>query len=70
MSRPEVLPCIMNAADEVAVDAFLKGRLRFDEITQVVKKTMDTLTDSAVEGPQDVMRLDRKSRKTAEAFIP
>ena len=70
MSRPTVLPCIMNAADEVAVDAFLKGRLRFDEITQVVKKTMDTLTDSAVEGPQDVMRLDRKSRKTAEAFIP
>jgi 1-deoxy-D-xylulose-5-phosphate reductoisomerase len=70
MSRPEVLPCIMNAADEVAVDAFLKGRLRFDEITQVVKKTMDTLTDSAVEGPQDIMRLDRKSRKTAEAFIP
>jgi len=70
MSRPDVLPCIMNAADEVAVDAFLQGRLRFDEITQVVKKTMDTLADSAVEGPQDVMRLDRKSRKTAEAFIP
>lgn len=70
MSRPEVLPCIMNAADEVAVDAFLQRRLRFDEITQVVKKTMDTLTDSAVEGPQDLMRLDRKSRKTAEAFIP
>jgi 1-deoxy-D-xylulose-5-phosphate reductoisomerase len=70
MSRPTVLPCIMNAADEVAVDAFLKGRLRFDEITQVVKKTMDTLIDSAVEGPQDIMRLDRKSRKTAEAFIP
>ena len=70
MSRPEVLPCIMNAADEVAVYAFLKGRLHFDEITEVVKKTMDTLTDSAVEGPQDVMRLDRKSRKTAEAFIP
>jgi 1-deoxy-D-xylulose-5-phosphate reductoisomerase len=69
MSRPEVLPCIMNAADEVAVEAFLKGRLRFDEITQVVKKTMDTHADSAVEGPQDIMRLDRKSRKTAEAFI-
>ncbi len=70
MSRPDVLPCIMNAADEVAVDAFLQGRLRFHEITQVVKKTMDTLTDSAVEGPQDIMTLDRKSRKTAEAFIP
>ena len=70
MGKPGVLPCIMNAADEVAVDAFLKGRLRFDEITQVVKKTMDTLSDSAVEGPQDIIKLDRKSRETAEAFIP
>ncbi len=70
MSRPGVLPCVMNAADEVAVDAFLKGRLGFDQITCVVKKTMDTLMDSEVEGPQEVMRLDRKSRKTAEALIP
>jgi len=69
MSRPEVLPCIMNAADEVAVGAFLKGGLRFDKITDVVKKTMDTLMDSGVEGPQEIMTLDRKSRKTAEAFI-
>jgi 1-deoxy-D-xylulose-5-phosphate reductoisomerase len=69
MSRPDVLPCIMNAADEVAVDAFLQRRIRFDEITYVVKKTMDTLAESDVEGPAEVMRLDRKSRETAEAFI-
>ncbi len=69
MEKPEVLPCVMNAADEVAVDAFLKGRLGFDRITEIVKKTMDTLMGSEVEGPLEVMKLDRKSRKTAEAFI-
>jgi 1-deoxy-D-xylulose-5-phosphate reductoisomerase len=69
MEKPDVLPCIMNAADEVAVEAFLKGRLRFDEIITVVKKTMDTLSDSEVEDPAEVIRLDRKSRETAEAFI-
>ncbi|HVN72784.1 MAG TPA: 1-deoxy-D-xylulose-5-phosphate reductoisomerase [Desulfomonilia bacterium] len=69
MSRPDVLPCIMNAADEVAVEAFLNRRLRFDEIIAVVKKTMDTLDRSEVQGPQEVIDLDKKSRKTAEAII-
>jgi 1-deoxy-D-xylulose-5-phosphate reductoisomerase len=69
MERPSVLPCIMNAADEVAVAAFLMGRVRFDEIVEVVKKTMDTLGGLEVEGPHEVMGLDRKARQTAEAFI-
>ncbi|MCE5275689.1 MAG: 1-deoxy-D-xylulose-5-phosphate reductoisomerase [Syntrophaceae bacterium] len=69
MDRPETLPCIMNAADEVAIDAFLKGRLRFDGIVEVVKKTMDTLSGSTVDSPEDVMELDRQSRKAAEAIL-
>jgi 1-deoxy-D-xylulose-5-phosphate reductoisomerase len=70
MSSPETLPCIMNAADEVAIDAFLKGRLRFDEIVAVVKKTMDMLSGSTVDSPEEVMELDRQSRITAEALLP
>ena len=69
MDRPETLPCIMNAADEVAIDAFLEGRLRFDGIVEVVKKTMDTLSGSTVDSPEDVMELDRQSRKAAEAIL-
>jgi len=60
----------MNAADEVAIDAFLKGRLRFDEIVAVVKKTMDMLSGSTVDSPEEVMELDRQSRITAEALLP
>jgi 1-deoxy-D-xylulose-5-phosphate reductoisomerase len=69
MSRPEVLPCIMNAADETAIEAFLSGRIGFTRITDVVKKTMDILSGSTVDSPEDVMELDRKARKTAEANI-
>jgi 1-deoxy-D-xylulose-5-phosphate reductoisomerase len=69
MSRPEVLPCIMNAADEIAVDAFLSGRIGFNMIIEVVKKTMDILSDSTVDSPEEVMELDRKSRRIAEANL-
>jgi 1-deoxy-D-xylulose-5-phosphate reductoisomerase len=70
MTRPEALPCIMNAADETAIDAFLAGRLRFDRIIDVVKKTMDTLSHYAVDSPEEIIKLDYLSRKTAEALIP
>jgi 1-deoxy-D-xylulose-5-phosphate reductoisomerase len=60
----------MNAADETAIEAFLAGRLRFDRIIDVVKKTMDTLSHYAVDSPEEIMELDHLSRKTAEALIP
>ena len=69
MSRPEVLPCIMNAADEVAVFAFLEGRIRFDGIVDMVKKTMDMFDTFEVETPEELMGLDRTARKTAEALL-
>jgi 1-deoxy-D-xylulose-5-phosphate reductoisomerase len=34
------MPCVMNAANEVAVDAFLKERIKFTDITRVVSDTM------------------------------
>jgi 1-deoxy-D-xylulose-5-phosphate reductoisomerase len=70
MERPLVLPCVMNASDEVAVGAFLAGRIRFDEIVEVVKKTMDRLDTFAVETPEDLTALDTNARKTAEALLP
>ena len=34
------LPAVMNAANEVAVDAFCEGRIRYDQITATVAQTM------------------------------
>lgn len=69
MEKPGVLPCVMNAADEVAVHAFLDGRIRFDQIVAVMKKTMDMFDTFAVETPEELMVLDKNARKTAEALL-
>lgn len=69
MDKPETLPCVMNAADEVAVGAFLAGRIRFDEIVEVVKKTMDMLATFRVETPEELIELDKNARKTAGALL-
>jgi len=70
MEQPRTLPCVMNAADETAVDSFLKRRIRFDEIVEIVEKTMDRLAGSKVSSPEDLVELDRESRNIAENMIP
>jgi len=35
------LPCVMNAANELAVYAFLRNRIGFLEITDIIEKTME-----------------------------
>lgn len=36
------MPCILNAANEIAVDAFLKGRIRFTDMPRLARATMDS----------------------------
>ena len=70
MEKPGTLPCIMNAADEIATCAFMNGRIRFDQIVDLVEKTMDRLSDSTVKNPDELTRLDKKSRRIAESILP
>jgi 1-deoxy-D-xylulose-5-phosphate reductoisomerase len=44
LERGGNLPCIMNAANEVAVYAFLHNRISFLEMTDVIEKTMELVT--------------------------
>jgi len=60
---------ILNAANEMAVQAFLDRRIRFDQIYQV---NAQTLADVAVREPsnlQDLLELDRKGREQAQTVI-
>jgi len=70
LSRPETAPCIMNAADEVAIKAFLDRRIPFNRITDLVEKTLETLWDDHIAGPEDLLDLDRKARGITEGLIP
>jgi len=69
MSMPDTMPCIMNAADEIAVDAFLNKKLRFDQIIPLVKRVMDRLSKATITGPTDLLELDKQARHIARTFI-
>ena len=62
-------PAVLNAADEVAVAAFLDGRLGFLGIAEVVSATLDTADWRALETVEDVIAADREGREIAATFI-
>jgi 1-deoxy-D-xylulose-5-phosphate reductoisomerase len=56
------LPVVLNAANEVAVDAFLEGRIRFTDIARAVEGTMYGSEASAVNSLEDIMAADHLAR--------
>ncbi len=63
------MPCVLNASNEVAVNAFLQGRIGFNGISSVVRKTIDSHKSSPVATLEDIMEADRWSRESAEKCI-
>jgi 1-deoxy-D-xylulose-5-phosphate reductoisomerase len=62
-------PAVLNAANEVAVEAFLGGRARFDEIPQIIEAVLQQETVSAVTDLECVMQADRHARGLASAWL-
>ena len=62
-------PAVLNAADEVAVAAFLDGRLGFLGIAEVVSATLETSDWRTLETVDDVITADRDGREIAASFI-
>jgi 1-deoxy-D-xylulose-5-phosphate reductoisomerase len=63
------MPCVLNASNEVAVNAFLEGRIGFNGISTVVRKTVDSHKAGPAATLEDVMDADRWSRETAEKCV-
>ncbi len=60
-------PAVLNAADEIAVQAFLEGRIGFTSIPEVVARTLDALDHRRVATVEEVMAVDREARAVARA---
>ena len=60
---------ILNAANEVAVQGFLDGRLGFLDIAAVVEQTLDKIPSRALGGLEDVWEIDREARQAANEFF-
>ena len=65
----KTLPAVLNAANEVAVEAFLQNRLSFIKIPQIIEKTMEhhgVITDPTL---NDILEADQWARKQAGDLI-
>lgn len=62
-------PAVLNAANEVAVAAFLDRRIRFDQIHQVNLATLDAVTTSSPESLEQLLALDTRAREAAHATV-
>ncbi|MBS3961859.1 MAG: 1-deoxy-D-xylulose-5-phosphate reductoisomerase [Sandarakinorhabdus sp.] len=62
-------PCVLNAANEVAVAAFLAGRIGFLDIAAVVADTLDALPAACPETLEGVAAFDAEARATTLQFV-
>jgi 1-deoxy-D-xylulose-5-phosphate reductoisomerase len=62
-------PCVLNAANEVAVHAFLQGRLRFLEIAEVIERTLDLVEVEQVRAFESLYEADRRAREVAGELV-
>jgi 1-deoxy-D-xylulose-5-phosphate reductoisomerase len=59
------LPAVLNAANEVAVDAFCAGRINFPQITETVARTMDAHKVSEHPTLKEILEADAWAREQA-----
>lgn len=64
--RGDPYPCIMNAANEVAVGEFMRGHISFPDIYNVTKETLDAEAPSLPQNVDDIVKIHETSVKAAQ----
>ncbi len=64
-----IMPTVLNAANEVAVDAFLKEKTGFLDIADIVEKTINRYTNYQNPTIEDLLLTDKEAREIAKTFI-
>ncbi len=62
-------PCVLNAADEVAVEAFLGARIPFTGIPEVIDRTLEAIPGGPVRHFEDLFAVDEAARQHARGLI-
>jgi 1-deoxy-D-xylulose-5-phosphate reductoisomerase len=62
-------PCVLNAADEVAVEAFLAERIPFTGIPEVIDHTLEAIPGAPVRSFEDLFEADAAAREHARGLI-
>jgi 1-deoxy-D-xylulose-5-phosphate reductoisomerase len=69
MESGESMPAVLNAANEVAVEAFLEGRLKFTDIPVIIAKTMDAHAPHSLASIEEVLSVDRWGREKSREIL-
>jgi 1-deoxy-D-xylulose-5-phosphate reductoisomerase len=70
LKAPRGSTAVLNAANEVAVNAFLEQRIRFDQIHALNVETLSAYVPQAPEVLEDLLDIDAMARKVAQELIP
>ncbi|MCX7817382.1 MAG: 1-deoxy-D-xylulose-5-phosphate reductoisomerase [Syntrophales bacterium] len=62
-------PVVMNAANEVAVEAFLEGRIGFTVMPEIISGALDSLVFTKPQTVEDVLEIDRVARDVARGLL-
>ncbi|MGH7737937.1 MAG: 1-deoxy-D-xylulose-5-phosphate reductoisomerase [Candidatus Tyrphobacter sp.] len=68
LARGGTAPAVLSAANEVAVEAFIDGRMRFGEIPRLIAKVLDEVEAGALT-LEGVREADRRARERAERIV-
>jgi len=63
------MPCTLNAANEIAVEAFLQDKLNFPGISRVIEQTMEKIPLIKAPTYNDYVEIDRESRIICRSYI-
>jgi 1-deoxy-D-xylulose-5-phosphate reductoisomerase len=69
LARGGAGPTVLNAANETAVHAFLKGQIGFLDIAATVERTLELMPGGELDSLDDVYNLDRAARETAATLV-
>lgn len=69
MRRGDSAPAVLNAANEVAVESFLDGRLAFDRVPQLVDAVLGAATIRPLRSLEDVLEADAEARRAARQAV-
>ena len=69
MNDGESMPTVMNAANEVAVDAFLTGQISFTAIADLIQRTMDLHEPMSLDSIEEVLHIDSWGRETCSNLV-
>ena len=70
MEKGGTMPCVLNAANEIAVDAFLHDRIGFLEMSDLIEKTLNKTSFILTPTYEDYVAIDSEARELAKTFIP